>query len=134
METGGSSLVTEDAVPSTSGYDSAVAENFYTDDYVDTFDFVPDGTAGLHEPAVTLVASPQPVEPAKERANQQQRPRQKRKSTSSLDFAALVQEQKLMREDLQAARAKELALRERHMAAQEKLIDALAKYFDPAQK
>lgn len=56
-----SPLVTEDGiVPSTSGYDPAVTEYFYADSEFEPFVCIPDDTAGVHVPAVTLLAAPQP--------------------------------------------------------------------------
>ncbi|KAH9361144.1 hypothetical protein HPB48_003006 [Haemaphysalis longicornis] len=129
MERGASSEVIEnDVAPSTSSDGLAEAEPWYSD--FDHVEYVPDDTGVIHVPAVTLLAPPQTAEPAREQTIEQQPPRQKRKSTSPPELVALLEEQKLMREDLKAARAKEYALRERQLVMQEKLYGAMTQYFN----
>lgn len=113
-ERGGSSLVTEgDVAPSTSGDESTVAGHSYTDSDSEPIGYAPDDTGGIHEPEVTLLTAPQ-----------------KRKSASFPELAALLEQLKLMRQDLKAARAKEFELWERQLNMQEKLYEAMMRYFD----
>lgn len=93
-----------------------------------------DEAADAEAPAAPLVTQPevqQPTHPTTmQQGPQQQPPRQKRKSSFALDFAALLEEQKLLREDLRAARAREFDLRERQLTMLEKLCDAVVRYID----
>ncbi|XP_077558868.1 uncharacterized protein LOC144174204 [Haemaphysalis longicornis] len=128
MERGESSEVIEDDVAPSTSSDGLEAEPWYSD--FDHVEYVPDDNGVIHVPAVTLLAPPQTAEPAREQTIEQQPPRQKRKSTSPPELVALLEEQKLMREDLKAARAKEYALRERQLVMQEKLYGAMTQYFN----
>lgn len=119
----------DDSSPNTS-YESTVVGPVYNESDFDPAEYTPDDGGIMHVPTVTLLAPPQTVQPTGEHTNQQQPPRNKRKSTSPPELAALLNELKLMREDLKAARAKEFALRERQLNMQEKLFDAMMKYFN----
>lgn len=93
-----------------------------------------DEAAATEAPAaVPLTELPvqEPTHPlAVQQGLQPQPPRQKKKSSTASDLAALLEEQKLLREDLRAARAREFDLRERQLTMLEKLCDAMVRYFD----
>lgn len=63
---------------------------------------------------------------------QAQPPARKRKRTNGAsDFQkALLSEQKLLRESLEAAHAKDVALRERHLKLQEAMVAAVTRFFN----
>ncbi|XP_077551308.1 uncharacterized protein LOC144165008 [Haemaphysalis longicornis] len=139
MESGGTDTDTDDG--NCAQLTTPPAENQETD--VDAFEYgdldppyctprSTDESAVTEEPAVPVVQlqAHQPTQSPAMQHRQRQPPRQKRKSSSAVDFGALLDEQRLLREDLRAARAKEFELRERQIKMQEKLYSSMSRYFD----